>query len=318
VVGAEFRLDTTIGLSAGSKFLLQALYPSDGTLIAKDNRGVWSYGDTVRLNLPGTSATIFRLVSIENLPPTPIVFNSANSSAKASLRGGILSLAHISGQPGSDEDIGILLPRASKISAVSVNGRSIAFLQTGDYVSIPLRFAGQPFVQSQQVDLKAQGDGQTLAGSFLIPERVKSQLSARRLRWPIRWSLEDYENTWLVPERLLLFVQIAEPSDGEQVQMKIDGEPVNLRKAYSSVRVHSASFVGFYTDISSTKSDVVHSLEVNLSELARGSFQGVFFDNVEPEYTEVISRGDTRVTSASTATASHEHFSRDSLIQKSK
>jgi hypothetical protein len=100
--------------------------------------------------------------------------------------------------------------------------------------------------------------------------------------------------------------------------MKIDGEPVNLRKAYSSVRVHSASFVGFYTDISSTKSDVVHSLEVNLSELARGSFQGVFFDNVEPEYTEVISRGDTRVTSASTATASHEHFSRDSLIQKSK
>jgi len=303
VVSAEFRLDTTIGLSAGRKFLLKALYPSDGALIAKENRGVWNYGDTVHLNLPGTSATIFRLVPIETLTPTPMVFNSANSSAKASLRRGILSLAHISGQPGSDQDIGILLPRASKVSAVSVNGHATAFLQTGDYVSIPLRFAGQPFVQSQQVDLKAQADGHTLAGSFLIPERVKSQLSARRLRWPIRWSPEDYENTWLVPERLLLFVQIAEPSDGEQVQMKIDGEPVKLRKAYSSVRVHSASFVGFYADISSTKSDVVHSIEVNLSELARGSFQGVFFDNVEPEYTEMLSIPDTRVSSASTATA---------------
>ena len=316
VVGADVRLDTTIGLSTGSKFLLQEISPCDGTLIAKESSGIWRYGDTVHLNLPGTSATIFKLVPVGNLPATPVVFESANSSAKASLRGSILSLAHIAGQPGSDKNIGVLLPRASKLSAVSVNGQLTAFLQTGDYVSIPLRFAGQPFVQSQQVHLVAQSDGRTLAGSFLIPERVKSQLSARRVRWPIRWSPEDYENTWLVPERLLLFVQIAEPSDGEQVQMKIDGQPVNLKKAYSSVRAHSASFVGFYTDISSTNPDVVHSLEVNLSELAEGSFQGVFFDNVEPEYTEVISIGDASV--ASTATARHEHFSRDSLVQKSK
>lgn len=315
VVGADVQLDTTIGLSAGSKFLLQELYPCEGTLIAKKSSGIWNYGDTVHLNLPGTSATIFKLVPIETMPATPVVFNSANSSAKASLRGSILSLAHISGQPGSDGEIGVLLPRASRISAVSVNGRSTPFLQSGDYVSVPLRFAGQPFVRSQQVDLVAQGDGRTLAGSFLIPERVKSQLSARRVRWPIRWSPEDYENTWLVPERLLLFIQIAEPSDGEQVQIKIDGQPVNLRKAYSSVRVHSASFVGFYTDISSIKPDVVHSLEVNLSELAGGSFQGVFFDNVEPEYTEVLSIRDTGVSSASTATARHEHFSRESVTQ---
>src|SRR5208337_3821190 len=103
-----------------------------------------------------------------------------------------LALAHISGQPGSDEDVGVLLSTAPKISAVSVNGRSTAFLQTGDYVSIPLRFAGKSFAQSQQVDLVAQGDGRTLAGSFLIPERVKSQLSARRVRWPIPWRPEDY------------------------------------------------------------------------------------------------------------------------------
>jgi len=317
VVGADVRLDTTIGLSTGSKFLLQEISPRDGTLIAKESCGIWRYGDTVHLNLPGTSATILKLAPVENLPATPVVFDSANSSAKASLRGSTLSLAHISGQPGSDENIGVLLPRASKLSAVSVNGQFTAFLQTGDYVSIPLRFAGQRFVQSQQVHLVAQGNGRTLAGSFLIPERVKSQLSARRVRWPIRWSPEDYENTWLVPERLLLFVQIAEPSDGEEVQMKIDGESVKLRKAYSSVRVHSASFVG-YTDISDAKLDVVHTLEVNLSERAGGSFQGLFFDNVEPEYTEVLSIRDTSVSSASIATARHKHFSRESVMQNAR
>ena len=316
VVGADVRLDTTIGLSAGRKFLLQELYPCAGTLIAKESSGIWGYGDTLHLNLPGTSATIFKLVPIENLPATPVVFNSANSSARASLRGSILSLTHISGQPGSEEEIGVLLPGASRISAVSVNGRSTPFLQSGDYVSVAQRFAGQPFVQSQQVDLVAQGDGRTLTGSFLIPERVKSQLSARRVRWPIRWSPEDYENTWLVPERLLLFVQIAEPSDRERVQIKIDGDPVNLSKAYSSVRVHSASFVGFYADISDIKPDVVHSLEINLSELAGGSLQGVFFDNVEPEYTEVVSVRDTRVSSASTATARRDHYSHQSATPK--
>jgi hypothetical protein len=302
VVGADVPLDTTIGLSAGSKFLLQELYPREGTLIAKKGAGIWSKGDTVHLDLSGTSATILKLVPIETLPATPIVFDSPHSNAKASLRDGILRLNHISGQPGLDEEIGVLLPGTSKISAVSVNGRLTAFHQSANYVSVPLRFAGQLFVQSQQVDLVAQGDGKTLAGTFLIPERVKSQLSARRVRWPIRWSPEDYENTWLVPERLLLFVQIAEPSDGGQVQIKIDGEPVNLRKAYSSVRVHSASFVGFYADMSSTKPDVVHTLEINLSDLAGGSFQGVFFDNVEPEYTEALSIRDTRLSSASGAT----------------
>ncbi len=318
VVGADVRLDTTIGLSAGSKFLLQEVYPREGTLIAKESSGIWSNGDTVHIDLPGTSATVFKLLPIETLPATPVVFNSANSRAKASLRGSILSLAHVSGQPGSDEDIGVLLPRDSRISAVSVNGRLTAFLRTGDYVSIPLRFAGQPFVQSQQVDLVARGDGRTLAGSFLIPQRVKSQLSARRVRWPIRWSPEDYENTWLVPERLLLFAQIAEPSDGEQVRIKLDGELVNLSKAYSSVRVHSASFVGFYADISSIKPDVVHSLEINLSELARGSFQGVFFDNVEPEYTEAVRTRDTRVSSASPEGPDRSISRANSVLQNSR
>jgi hypothetical protein len=93
---------------------------------------------------------------------------------------------------------------------------------------------------------------------------------------------------------------------------------VNLRKAYSSVRVHSASFVGFYADISEIKPDVEHSLEINLSELAGGSFQGLFFDNVEPEYTEALSIRDKGVYSASTVTARQGISRVKSVLQNSR
>jgi hypothetical protein len=229
----------------------------------------------------------------------PIVFNSADSNANATLRSKILRLQHISGEPGSEEDIGVLLPKPSKVSKVLVNGRSAEFIATGEYVSIHLRFAGLPFGRAQQLKLVAPDSKKMLDGSFVIPQRVMSQLSARRRHWPIHWNSEDYQTTWLVPERLLLFVEIAGASDEEQPHVTVDGQPVILKRAYSSVRVHSTSFVGFYADMSNTTSDVVHTLQIDLSELSEGVFQGVFFDNVEPEYTEVLSIPGARVSYAS-------------------
>jgi hypothetical protein len=213
----------------------------------------------------------------------PVIFNSADSKATATLRGNILRLQHISGEPGSEEDIGVLLPQASTTSKVLVNGTPAEFVATGEYVSIHLRFAGLPFGHAQQLKLGAADSKKMLEGSFVIPQRVMSQLSARRRRWPIPWSSKDYETTWLVPERLLLFVQIAGASDEEQPHVIVDGQPVILKRAYSSVRVHSAAFVGFYVDMSNTAADVEHTLQIDLSELSEGVFQGVFFDNVEPE-----------------------------------
>jgi hypothetical protein len=117
---------------------------------------------------------------------------------------------------------------------------------------------------------------------------VLDQLAARKLAWPIPWSLEDYESTWLAPERLLLFVQLAEGNDKGKVTATLDGQPLRFQSAYSSTRVDARSFVGFYADLSRIAPDVRHTIELQMPQLERGQLQGMFFDNVTPQLTELI------------------------------
>ena len=39
--------------------------------------------------------------------------------------------------------------------------------------------------------------------------------------WPIPWTAEDLRSTWLAPERLLLYVQLAEPDDQWSASLKM-------------------------------------------------------------------------------------------------
>ncbi|PYO36698.1 MAG: hypothetical protein DMD74_03255, partial [Gemmatimonadetes bacterium] len=119
------------------------------------------------------------------------------------------------------------------------------------------------------------------AATFTIPRWVFDQLAARRRAWPIPWTAADSLATWLVPERLLLFVQIAEPDEGWTASMRIDGQPVELRKAYSSIRRVPQDFVGFWADISTLAAEQPHTLELQLPATRQGQFQGVFLENVE-------------------------------------
>jgi len=127
-----------------------------------------------------------------------------------------------------------------------------------------------------------------MTGSFVIPNRIMQQLARRRELWPIPWTEEDYQTTWLAPERLLLFVQFAEPDDTMKLQLSLDGSPVELTRAYASVRAHPESFVGFYADLSRLTPDASHTIRLTLPKLDPGRFQGVFFDNVETEYTDQV------------------------------
>ena len=70
--------------------------------------------------------------------------------------------------------------------------------------------------------------------------------------------------------------------------MTLDGQPLQLTKAYSSVRVHQASFVGFYADLTNIQAEVKHEIRLKLPPLTPGQFQGVFFDNVETEDTQEL------------------------------
>ena len=45
---------------------------------------------------------------------------------------------------------------------------------------------------------------------------------------------------------------------------------------------------GFYADVSTLQADHEYAVELRLPAMKPGQFQGLFFDNVETEYTEEI------------------------------
>lgn len=286
-VAINFRLDPSIGLTEGDHFFLRELYPREGMLIGKPGEGAWSFGDAVPINLDGTSARVLEVIPLALPVKTPLVFGSATSNSTAVIDGGALSLENVAGQPGSVQGVGVLLPDGMPVKTMSVNGHVVTFTQTGAYAWSQVRFRGQRLGHSEQIKLQPENDG-TLAGAFVVPKRVFAQLAERRKRWPIPWTKDDYRTTWLVPERLLLFLQIAEPKDSLKPQITIDGRLATFSKAYSSVRVHPASFVGFYLDLSHMQPDVEHKIALKVPGLNDHQFQGLFFDNVDAEYTDAI------------------------------
>ena len=79
---------------------------------------------------------------------------------------------------------------------------------------------------------------------------------------------------------------IAQPEARWDAQLRIDGRTVELKKAYSAVRAAPRTFVGFYADLSMLDADRAYRFELELPKLAPGQLQGVFFENVETEYSK--------------------------------
>lgn len=286
---AHFVLDATIGLSQGAQFLLREVYPQRGRLLGKPGAGGWTRGDTVDLPLDGTSATVLELKPLEKVSE-PLIFNGTSmtsSSEQVSLVGSKLQIAGLAGEPGTSRSIGVLLPHEAKINAVQVNGQVRMFHQSGNYIELSVTFAGIRFAQAEQIQTTENGDG-ILTGTLVVPQRVFDQLEARKKLWPIDWTQEDYQTTWLSPERLLLYVQFANPKDTLPVTAMLDGQPLSLTPAYSSIRVDAPCFVGFYADLSKIKPDVRHTIELRIPSQSLGLFQGIFFDNVLPQFTQKL------------------------------
>ena len=283
---ADFALDSTIGLTTQGRFVLKELYPVDNRMMGKPAAGAWTAGDRVSITMDGGSAIVLELQPAPATVAAPILFNTPGSAA---IENGVLSIAGARGEMGAREDVLVVLPPGQSISAMRVNSVPVQFSRAADVVTAPIRFEGAPFRHYQQIGAydPAFGGGR-LAGTFSIPRRVFDQLAARQKAWPIPWTAEDFRTTWLVPERLLLFVQIAEPDDRWEARLTIDGRTVDLRKAYTAVRVARRTFVGFYADLSLLSPDREYSFELELPALRPGQFQGLFFENVETEYTERI------------------------------
>lgn len=285
---ARLQLDESIGLKQRGKYILREVYPLENRMLGKPESGSWSWEDEVPVELDGGSAMVLEILPAGDLSGEPVLFNAAGSAA---LDGRTLRLSGLRGEAGSKVSLLISVP--SRVDSVQVDGAAIPFrLVKQGLVEAAITFAGAPFRHYQQVDqYNPAFTGGAVKASFTIPKRVFDQLDARRKAWPIPWTSEDYRSTWLVPERLLLFVQIAEPDDGWTATLQIDGKPVELLKAYASVRVNRRNFTGFYADVSKLTADAGHTLELQLpTGLKPGQFQGVFFENVETEYTGPVSR----------------------------
>jgi hypothetical protein len=287
---AAFTLDASIGLESTGRFLLAELYPMEHRLVGKTGAGVWTSGDRVSVALDGGSALVLELSPAPSEIREPQLFGAPGRAALDAE--GALRLTGVRGEAGSRADLDVVLPPGRVIRTVTVNDRAVAFTQPAPtLVSTAVRFAGAPFRRLQPaIEPSAGFAGGSVKGTITIPVRVFDQLSARAKAWPIHWTAEDYRCTWLAPARLLLFAQIAEPDDRWEAQLKIDGRPIELRKAYSAIAAVRSTFVGFYADVSLLTPERPYAIELVLPPLEPGQFQGLFFENVEAEYTADLAK----------------------------
>ena len=283
---ARLKLDQSTGLAGSGAFLLRELYPQDGELIGKPGAGFWNSGDEVPIPMDGASALVLEIAPAPRKSTQPLLFNAPGNAV---LSGGQLTVTGVRGEAGSTSNVDVLLPASNRVTSVRVNGHSQKSSQANEVVTVALHFHGTPFSHMQQVGtFDPNFAGGTFRSTFNIPQWVFDQLAARQKAWPMPWTRDDLKTTWLAPQRLLLFVQIAEPSDRIQAHLTLDGTPVELQKAYSSVRPNPGSFVGLYTDVSNLHAGHDYKVELTLPVLRPGQFQGLFFDNVEPGYTSQI------------------------------
>lgn len=287
-VEAEFTLDESIGLTEGQSFVLTRLYPEEGMRV-----GVFNYGERASLPMDGTTAWALDVRPVEEVS-LPLLLNVRG---KAELDGDLLRLTEVQGEVGAEANVLVKTPDGAQVKRVTINGQDVPFEAQGGIVTARTRFSRAYFPRNRAVtEYDPTFTGTEVAGSFKIPKRIFRQLKERKKEWSFDWTEEDLQCTWLAPERLLLYIQIAEPDWKMEVSIKLNGEPVEVKKAYSSRtpgrlkmgKGHS-TFTGFYVDVSDLKPDREYKMEVTLPpSLKPGQFQGVFFVNVETEYTDKL------------------------------
>jgi len=284
---AEFALNASIGMEKGSEFMIEELYPEKGRLLGSPSGGFWKMGERVVLSLRGNEALVLAIRPSDAAASRPVLFNVCGMAA---VTGRKLELSQVEGEIGTAPEIQVLLPGNIRINALTINGTDVQFRQAGKLVTARVQFAGDLFASSQALwKYDPSFTGGLIRASFTIPHRILDQLRRRQQRWPVPYTEDDLIAPWLGSHRLLLYAHVAEPDDAKDVTMTLDGKSVQVRKAYNNIYGNNKrNFLGSYVDLSSLEPDRHHILEVMLPQLAAGRFQGLFFENIEPEYTREI------------------------------
>ena len=216
------------------------------------------------------------------------------AAGKAVLKGGDLILSTVSGPAGHATNLTVLLPAGAVFTQVRIDGGKLPFQSSGGSAVIPVTFAGTRFDHCPQIGTIAPDFADTTYRAELrIPDHISPQLANRRESWPVSHTGEELLATWRGSDRLLLFIQIADPKDDWNIGLRIDGRPAEVKKAYSDVFPlgRERTFTGFYVDVSNLNDKSPHQLEVTLpAGLKQGQFQGLFIENIETVFTGVIPR----------------------------
>jgi hypothetical protein len=284
---ARFKLDPSIGLVKGEKLMIKELYPEEGRLVGSPE-GLWAYGSEVALPLPGREAAVYEIFPAPAEITEPILFNVRGAAAIASSR---LALTEVTAETGTSRPVLVRLPEKARVRALSVNGVAYPFKTGQGLITATVRFAGRAFSKSQSPGRVPAGfAGGTYKARTTVPARVFAQLAERKKAWPVTYTEDDLRAPWLGSWRLLLHIPIIEGTDAMDVSLKINGLPVEVLKGYNSVYPHSPgrTFVGHYADLSRLRPDAPCDIEVMLPTLEPGRFEGVFFENVETEYTRRV------------------------------
>ena len=298
-LSGDFKLDSSIGLNTGTKFLIKQLEPQSGKLIGKAGTGLWNYGDTVSIPVPGTTAMVFEVLPASSITE-PTLFNMQGDAA---MPGTQLQITNATGEVGAMESFIVGLPTGTIVNSVKVNGHDAAYTVNGNTVVGKIRFAGTKFGIDQQVGVyDSHFNSTTYRGTFSIPQRIFTQLGNRQAAWPVPYTTTDLTAPWTAPYRLLLFIHIADAQVKMAVSAKINGSPVTVKKGYNGGYGDSYdwTFQGYYIDVSNLLPDTPYQIEVTMpvmpftsadpnTNFPNAQFQGLFFDNVETEYTQSIS-----------------------------
>jgi len=281
---ARFKLDPTIGLLKGDRFMIKEVYPEANRLVGSA-AGPWAYGSEAAWTLPGREAAVYEIFPAPAEIKGPILFNVPGAVELKSQR---LVLTEVSAEVGTSRAIVVLVPERSRVRALSVNGVAYPFKAEGNVVTATVRFAGRAFSKSQSAGPVPAGFGGGIyKARITVPKRVFDQLAARKKAWPVNTSAEDLRAPWLAPWRLLLHIPIIDGNDAMPVGLRINGQPVEVLKGYNSVYPHSPArtFLGHYADLSRLRPDAPVDIEISLPTLEPGRFEGAFFENVETEST---------------------------------
>lgn len=320
----------------GASFVVSEIYPEQKVV------GRYLYGESLPVVMDGSSAKAFSVtaaadvtmpyvvgaaVSLVEINGSVATLHGVQAEAGQLLEGMTLVVPQLR-SPSSRAPSRTTKPlgSATPLATVVVNGHvgtltpsallPAATAGAGDdstvgelvYTLPPLEFGNvqsNPFPHAKEVALakSSSSGGNTLfTGAVNVPSAIFAQLSARAKAYPVPWTKQDNDASWLRPERLLLFLQLncsasaaGACDDTMAASLSVGGTPIVNLMAYEtrctectnvnhpSQPRKSSRFNGFYWDVSrilKPDSEILLALTVETKFVP--AMQGLFFENTLP------------------------------------